>query len=61
MRRVAAVWLHSKTPTGVRGLGTWLRRWAQWQAERLHAKTRRQTVERDKRLEKTLAFAGQAE
>jgi hypothetical protein len=42
-------------------LGSWLRRWAQWRAERLHAKIRRETVENDKRLEKALSFAGQAE
>jgi hypothetical protein len=42
-------------------LGHVLRWWGQRKAERVHAKTRRETVERDRQLEKALAFAGQAE
>jgi preprotein translocase subunit SecA len=59
-RRPAAALLRSGTSTAF-SLGSWLRRWAQWRAERLHAKIRRETVENDKRLEKALSFAGQAE
>jgi preprotein translocase subunit SecA len=42
-------------------LGHALRWLGQQNAERIHAKTRRETVERDRQLEKALAFAGQAE
>jgi preprotein translocase subunit SecA len=38
-----------------------LRRRAQAAAERLHSKTRRETVTQDKQLEKALSFAGQSE
>lgn len=61
VRRVTAASLLRGTSASAFGLGTWLRRWAQWKAERLHAKIRRETVEHDRRLEKALAFAGQAE
>jgi preprotein translocase subunit SecA len=44
-RRLAAALLQCETPTGTLSLGTWLRGWAQWRAERLHAKIRRDTVE----------------
>jgi preprotein translocase subunit SecA len=43
------------------GWGDFLRRWAQFRAERLHARTRRDTVAQDKRLDRTLAFAGSSE
>jgi len=60
-RRLAAASLQRENSTGALSLGIWLRRWAQWGAERLHAKIRRETVEHDKRLEQALAFAGKAE
>jgi preprotein translocase subunit SecA len=44
-----------------RRLGGWLRWIAQRSAERLHARTRRDTVEQDKRFDKSLAFAGKSE
>jgi hypothetical protein len=44
-----------------RGLGKLLRSVAQRNAERLHFKTRRDTVEQDKRFDKSLAFAGKSE
>ena len=59
-RRFVSVCLQRHASSASR-LGKWLRRFAQWRAERLHAKIRRDTVEHDKRLEKALAFAGQAE
>jgi preprotein translocase subunit SecA len=44
-----------------RRLGGLLRWIAQRNAERLHARTRRDTVEQDKRFDKNLAFAGKSE
>jgi preprotein translocase subunit SecA len=61
VRRLAAASLQHEKSSGAVNFGKWLRRWAQWRAERLHAKIRRDTVEHDERLEKALAFAGQAE
>jgi hypothetical protein len=42
-------------------LGGLLRWIAQRDAERLHSRTRRDTVEQDKRFDKSLAFAGKSE
>jgi preprotein translocase subunit SecA len=42
-------------------VGGLLRLIAQRNAERTHAKTRRETVEQDKRLDQSLAFAGKSE
>jgi preprotein translocase subunit SecA len=42
-------------------LGGLLRTVAQRNAERMHAKTRRETVEQDRRYDKSLAFAGKSE
>jgi preprotein translocase subunit SecA len=42
-------------------LGGLLRWIAQRNAERLHSKTRRDTVEQDKRFDRSLAFAGKSE
>jgi preprotein translocase subunit SecA len=42
-------------------LGGLLRSIAQRNAERLHSQTRRDTVEQDKRFDKSLAFAGKSE
>jgi preprotein translocase subunit SecA len=42
-------------------VGGLLRLIAQRNAERIHAKTRRETVEQDKRLDQSLAFAGKSE
>jgi preprotein translocase subunit SecA len=42
-------------------LGGALRAVAQRNAERMHAKTRRETVEQDRRYDKSLAFAGKSE
>jgi hypothetical protein len=42
-------------------LGGLLRWIAQRNAERLHSRTRRDTVEQDKRFDKSLAFAGKSE
>ena len=44
-----------------RRLGELLRSVAQRNAERMHAKTRRETVEQDRRYDKSLAFAGKSE
>jgi preprotein translocase subunit SecA len=44
-----------------RGLGELLRRLAQRKAERMHAKTRRETVDQDLRYDRSLAFAGKSE
>jgi preprotein translocase subunit SecA len=44
-----------------RRLGEMLRSVAQRNAERMHAKTRRETVEQDRRYDKSLAFAGKSE
>jgi preprotein translocase subunit SecA len=41
--------------------GELLRRWAQYRAERQHARTRLDTMAQDRRLEKQLAFAGSGE
>ena len=41
--------------------GELLRRWAQYHAERQHARTRLDTMAQDRRLEKQLAFAGSGE
>jgi preprotein translocase subunit SecA len=42
-------------------LGELLRSAAQRNAERMHARTRRETVEQDRRYDKSLAFAGKSE
>lgn len=44
-----------------RRLGELLRWIARRNADRLHARTRRDTVEQDKRFDKSLAFAGKSE
>jgi preprotein translocase subunit SecA len=44
-----------------RRLGELLRKVAQRNAERMHAKTRRETVDQDRRYDKNLAFAGKSE
>jgi preprotein translocase subunit SecA len=41
--------------------GDLLRRWAQYRAERQHARTRLDTMAQDRRLQKQLAFAGSGE
>jgi preprotein translocase subunit SecA len=60
-RALAAVLMLKADPSMASLLGHALRWWGQQKAERIHAKTRRDTVERDRRLEKALAFAGKAE
>lgn len=60
--RTLAATLIVKAGAAVRPrLGHVLRWLGQQKAERIHARTRRETVERDRRLEKALAFAGQSE
>jgi len=57
-------WLRARvTPDGLlpEALGIWLRRFAQRAAERQNSRIRRQTVERDKQVERSLAFAGRGE
>ncbi|HPU79886.1 preprotein translocase subunit SecA [Accumulibacter sp.] len=57
-------WLRARvTPDGLlpAALGIWLRRFAQRAAEQQNSRIRRQTVERDKQLERSLAFAGRGE
>jgi preprotein translocase subunit SecA len=60
-RALAAALMLKANPRVASLLGHVLRWWGQQKAERIHAKTRRDTVERDRRLEKALAFAGKAE
>ncbi len=57
-------WLRTRvSPDGLLPgrLGRWLRQFAQSAAERQNSRIRRQTVEMDKRVEKSLAFAGRGE
>jgi preprotein translocase subunit SecA len=57
-------WLRARvTPDGLLpgALGIWLRRFAQRAAERQNSRIRRQTVEMDKQVERSLAFAGRGE
>ncbi|HCZ14306.1 MAG: preprotein translocase subunit SecA [Candidatus Accumulibacter phosphatis] len=57
-------WLRARvTPDGLLpgALGIWLRRFTQRAAERQNSRIRRQTVELDKQVERSLAFAGKGE
>jgi preprotein translocase subunit SecA len=42
-------------------LGNLLRVFAQWSAERLHARTRKRTLESEKFIDQSLAFSGRGE
>jgi preprotein translocase subunit SecA len=66
LRAVAEFLLRPRPGQGADGrifrrLGELLRSVAQRNAERMHAKTRRETVEQDRRYDKSLAFAGKSE
>jgi preprotein translocase subunit SecA len=60
-RIAAALHRDGALPLVTARLGDWLRWWAQLCAERLHARTRRDTVKQDRRLDQALAFAGRSE
>src|SRR5262249_30705013 len=60
-RALAAALMRKAGPKVASLVGHALRRWGQQKAERIHAKTRRESVERDRRLDKALAFAGKSE
>jgi preprotein translocase subunit SecA len=42
-------------------LGTFIRAWAQWSAERMHARIRKRTLESEKHIDRSLAFSGRGE
>ena len=55
---MAANFRSGRMPRLLGGLLRWI---GQRNAERLHSKTRRETVEQDKRFDRSLAFAGKSE